>query len=58
MSNEPKILNPSRVQTEAYGGQSVPSLGSCVLHLLIDNKVFPTIFEVINMTGQIILDRT
>ena len=33
------------------------SLGSCVLHLHIDNKVFPTIFEVTNMTGPIILGR-
>ena len=34
------------------------SLGSCVLHLHIDNKAFPTIFEVTNMTGPIILGRT
>ena len=33
-------------------------LGSCVLHLYIDNKAFPTVFEVNNMTGQIILGRT
>ena len=33
------------------------SLGSCVLHLHIDNKVFPTIFEVTNMTGPMILGR-
>ena len=33
------------------------SLGSCVLHLHIDNKAFPTIFEVTNMTGPIILGR-
>ena len=33
------------------------SLGSCVLHLHIDNKVFPTIFEVTNMTGPVILSR-
>ena len=33
------------------------SLGSCVLHLHIDNKVFPTIFEETNMTGPIILGR-
>ena len=33
------------------------SLGSCVLHLHIDNKVFPTIFEVTNTTGPIILSR-
>ena len=33
------------------------SLGSCVLHLHIDNKVFPTIFEVTNMTGPMILSR-
>ena len=31
------------------------SLGSCVLHLHINNKVFPTIFEVTNMTGPVIL---
>ena len=30
------------------------SLGSCVLHLHIDNKAFPTVFEVTNMTGLII----
>ena len=29
--------------------------GSCVLHLHIDNKTFPTIFEVTNMTGPSIL---
>ena len=33
------------------------SLGSCVLHLHIDNKAFPTIFEVTNMTGPLILGR-
>ena len=33
------------------------SLGSCVLHLHIDKKVFPTIFEVTNMTGPVILGR-
>ena len=33
------------------------SLGSCVLHLHIDNKVFPTVFEVTNMTGPMILGR-
>ena len=32
-------------------------LGSCVLHLHIDNKVFPTVFEVTNMTGPVILGR-
>ena len=42
---------------EAYGGQSIHSLGSCVLHLHIDNKVFPTVFEVTNMPGPIILGR-
>ena len=51
-------LNPPRVQIKAYRGQSVHSLGSCVLHLHIDNKAFPAIFEVINMTGPIILGRT
>ena len=34
------------------------SLGSCVLHLHIDNKAFPTVFEVTNMTGLVILGRT
>ena len=33
------------------------SLGSCVLHLHIDNKVFPTLFEVTNTTGPVILSR-
>ena len=33
------------------------SLGSCVLHLHINNKTFPTVFEVTNMTGPIILGR-
>ena len=33
------------------------SLGSCVLHLHIDNKVFQTVFEVTNTTGPIILSR-
>ena len=33
------------------------SLGLCVLHLHVDNKAFPTIFEVTNMTGLIILGR-
>ena len=32
-------------------------LGSCVLDLHVDNKAFPTIFEVTNMTGPIILGR-
>ena len=49
---------PTQVHIEAYGGQSVHSLGSCVLHLHIDNKAFPTIFEVTNMTGPVILSRT
>ena len=34
------------------------SLGLCVIHLHIDNKAFPTVFEVTNMTGPIILGRT
>ena len=34
------------------------SLGSCVLHLHINNKAYPTIFEVTNTTGPIILGRT
>ena len=33
------------------------SVGSCVLHLHVDNKAFPTVFEVTNMTGLIILGR-
>ena len=33
------------------------SLGSCVLYLHIDNKLFPTIFEVTNMPGPMILGR-
>ena len=33
------------------------SLGSCVLHLHIDNKVFPTVFEVTTMTVPMILSR-
>ena len=33
------------------------SLGSCVLHLHIENKVFPTIFEVTNTPGPMILGR-
>ena len=33
------------------------SLGSCVLHLHINNKVFPTVFEVTSMTGPLILGR-
>ena len=33
------------------------SLGSCVLLLHIDNKVFPTVFEVTNMPGPMILGR-
>ena len=53
-----RTLNPSRVQIEAYGGQSVHSLRSCVLYLHINNKAFPTVFEVTNMTGTIILCRT
>ena len=52
-----RTLDLPRVQIEAYGGQSVHSQGSCVLHLHVDNKAFPTIFEVTNMTGPIILGR-
>ena len=37
---------------------SLHSLGSCVLHVHSNNKVFPTIFEVTNMTGPVILGRT
>ena len=37
---------------------SLCSLGSCVLHLHIDNKAFPTVFEVTNMTEPVILGRT
>ena len=40
-----------------YGGQCVHSLGSHVLHLHVDNKAFPTVFEVTNTTGLIILGR-
>ena len=53
-----KNLSPPTVQIEAYSGQSVHSLGSCVLHLHIGNKAFPTVFEVTNMTEPIILSRT
>ena len=42
---------------EAYGGQPICSLGSYVVYLHIDNKVFPTIFEVTNTPGPIILGR-
>ena len=42
---------------EAYGGQPICSLGSCVVYLHIDNKVFPTIFEVTDTPGPIILGR-
>ena len=45
------------MQIEAYGGQSVHSLGSCVLHLYIKNKAFPTVFEVTDTSGLIILGR-
>ena len=51
-------LDQPQVHIEAYGGQSIHSLGSCVLHLHIDNKVFPTIFEITNITGPVILGRT
>ena len=51
-------LDQPQVHIEAYGGQSVHSLGSCVWHLHIDNKAFPTISEVTNMTGPVILGRT
>ena len=34
------------------------SLGSCVMHLHIDNKAFPTVFEVTNTSGLVILGRT
>ena len=43
---------------EAYDAQSVHSLGSCVLHLHINKKAFPAVFEVTNMTEPIILGRT
>ena len=42
---------------EAYGGQSVCSLGLCVMYLPIDNKIFPTAFEVTDTSGPIILGR-
>ena len=37
--------------------ESVHSLGSCVLHLHIKNKAFPTVFEVTETSGLIILGR-
>ena len=52
-----RILGMPRVQIEAYSGQSEHSLGSYVLHLHVDNKAFPTVFEVTNMTWLIILGR-
>ena len=45
------------MQTEAYGGQCIHSLGSCTVYLHIDNKVFPTICEVTDTPGPIILGR-
>ena len=45
------------MQIEAYGGQSVHSLGSCVIHLHIENKAFPTMFEATDTSGPIILGR-
>ena len=42
---------------KAYGGQPIYSLGSCVVYLHIDNKVFPTIFEVTDTSEPIILGR-
>ena len=50
-------LDQPRVHIEAYGGQPIYSLGSCVVYLHIDNKVFPTIFEVTDTPGPIILGR-
>ena len=44
-------------QSAAYRGQPICSLGSCVVYLHINNKVFPTIFEVANTPGPIILGR-
>ena len=38
-------------------GQSVHHLGSCVLHLHIKGKAFPTVFEVTDTSGLIILGR-
>ena len=52
-----RTLDLPRVHVEAYSGQSVHSLGSCVLHLHVDNKAFQTVFEVTNTTGPIILGR-
>ena len=52
-----KNSRSTHVQNEAYEGQSVYSHESCVLHLHIDNIAFPTVIEVTNMTGPIILDR-
>ena len=50
-------LDPPRVNIDAYRGQPICSLGSCVVYLHIDNKVFPTIFEVTDIPGPIILGR-
>ena len=56
--NDLRTLDPPTEQIEAFSGQPVHSLGSCVLHLHVDNKAFPTIFEVTNTTGPIMLGRT
>ena len=50
-------MDPPRVSIKAYGGQPIYSLGSCVVYLHIDNKVFPTIFEVTDTSELIILGR-
>ena len=50
-------LDPPRVHIKAYSGQAVHSLGSCILYLHIDIKMFPTIFEVTNTAGPILLGR-
>ena len=42
---------------KAYGRQPIYSLGSCVVYLHIDNKVFPTIFEATDTSEPIILGR-
>ena len=43
---------------EAYRGQPICSLVSCLVYLHIDSKVCPTIFEVNDTPGPIILGKT
>ena len=49
---------PNQSTHRSIWRKSVHSIESCVLHLHIDNKAFPTVFEVTNMTGPVILGRT